>query len=196
MPWLRRVCFASLLCGCSRAERPLPSPFDAGSDRSTTVVPDEDCPAGAKLELRNVPGGKPALIEIGFRNCSAARLWVNHRLAVAAEGDRFRDNEEVKFLIVGPSGVSRFGCMVGSTPPSASDYGILMPGKRFGLKWIVSTCFDMKVPGDYRVSARYQDKWLLPSSPPPGARHLTAELRSNVLEVRIPARESVEVPPK
>jgi hypothetical protein len=155
----------------------------------------EDCPAGAKLELRHVPGGSPAEVDLVLRNCSTGRLWVNQRLAVAPEDFPYLDNYEVKLLVVGPSGIAQFGCMVQATPPAMRDYGFLMPGKSVVARRHVSVCFDMTVPGVYRVSARYQDKWLLPSSPPPGTRHLTAELRSHVLEVSIPTRASVGAPP-
>jgi hypothetical protein len=149
----------------------------------------------------NAPGGRTARLEIGFegssvvsgetpklmirvRNTGSRPLWVNTRFALNSEfaAPDFRD---LWLSVVAPDAKRiEFDCKVKGRLATRNDYQIVEVDK--SVERIEELgCFDITVPGTYRITAKYRDGGHEPPAAPARAVHLKEELESAPVELTV-----------
>ncbi len=142
----------------------------------------------ARLEIElahaSMVVGEAPLLTIRLRNTSAGRLWVNTRFGVNSES-AVPDFRDVWFDIVGPDGRRlNFDCQVKGRLATASDYRIVQPGDWVGTVDSLS-CFKIGLPGTYRIAVKYRDGNSTPPPAPLRSVHLTEQIESNQVQLRV-----------
>jgi hypothetical protein len=132
-----------------------------------------------------VPTGAAVKLQLELRNVGARPLWLNRKLSFNA-ADEDAAYREVWLEVLGPDGGELpFLCRVNARPADASDDDVLAPGQSLRRDIDVSSCFLMRQPGRYRVTAFYHDGTEKPPRPPSGAARLRERLPSAPVEIEV-----------
>ena len=113
------------------------------------------------LEKREFKSTEPINVSFKLKNTGKDAVYVNKRFFASAE-DLPKEKRDVYFIVVSPSG-KKLPCKIHYTTgfPKTDYFVLLKPQEEVESKWKrnLRTYFDFSEPGEYKVTAVYENSY-------------------------------------
>jgi hypothetical protein len=133
------------------------------------ILPQQNASAAADSGMRLTIGSdkgsykkeEPVSINFKLKNTGKKEAYINNRFYVTSEEAKDKAGE-VYFIVTSPSGEKVPGKVSYETGMPKTDYFVIIkPGEEMAIerKPSLNYFFDFAVPGDYKITAVYQNKY-------------------------------------